>query len=86
MIRKDIKTFAKSIPNGIRMVVATKYYDVNDLSVLLDNDINDFGENRVDSFLPKYEYFAEWFIEHKTDKEIVKNFEKEYKKYLKEHK
>ena len=57
MIRKDIKTFAKSIPNGIRMVVATKYYDVNDLSVLLDNDIKDFGENRVDSFLPKYEYF-----------------------------
>ena len=43
---------------------------------------DDFNEK----VLPKYEYFAEWFIEHKTDKEIVKNFEKEYKKYLKEHK
>ena len=57
MIRKDIKSFAKSIPNHVKMVVATKYYDVDDLQVLLDNGISDFGENRVDSFLPKFEYF-----------------------------
>lgn len=57
MIRKDIKSFAKTIPNDVRMVVATKYYDIDDLSVLLEAGIKDFGENRVDSFLPKYEYF-----------------------------
>ena len=57
MIRKDIKTFAKSIPNHVKMVVATKYYGVEDLSVLFDAGIKDFGENRVDSFLPKYDYF-----------------------------
>ena len=55
MIRKDIKSFAKSIPNNVKMVVATKYYDVNDLKILLENGIHDFGENRVDSFLSKYE-------------------------------
>ena len=57
MIRKDIKTFAKSIPNHVQMVVATKYYDIDDLEVLFSNGITNFGENRVDSFLPKYEYF-----------------------------
>lgn len=57
MIRKDIKTFAKSIPNHVKLVVASKYYDVNDLSVLLNNGISNFGENRVDSFLSKYEFF-----------------------------
>ena len=57
MIRKDIKSFANSIPNGVKMVVATKYYDVDDLNVLLENGIKDYGENRVDSFLRKYDYF-----------------------------
>lgn len=57
MIRKDIKSFAKSIPNNVKLVVASKYYDVNDLSVLVEEGIKDFGENRVDSFLSKYEYF-----------------------------
>ena len=57
MIRKDIKSFAKSIPNGVKMVVASKYYDVSEISTLMDAGIKDFGENRVDSFLPKYEYF-----------------------------
>lgn len=57
MIRKDIKSFAKTLQNRVRLVVATKYYDIDDLSTLLDAGIKDFGENRVDSFLPKYEYF-----------------------------
>ena len=57
MIRKDIKSFAKSIPNNVKLVVASKYYDVNDIAVLMQAGIKDFGENRVDSFLPKYEYF-----------------------------
>lgn len=69
MIRRDIKTFAKTIPNHVQMVVATKYYGIDDLEVLLDNGINHFGENRVDSFLPKYQYLlgrdVKWhFIGH----------------------
>ena len=57
MIRKDIKSFAKTLPINVKMVVATKYYGIDDLCVLFDAGIKDFGENRVDSFLPKYEYF-----------------------------
>lgn len=57
MIRKDIENFKKTIPNHVHLVVATKYYDVNDLTTLLEHNISNFGENRVDSFLPKYEYF-----------------------------
>lgn len=77
MIRKDIKTFAKSIPNHVRMVVATKYYDIDDLEILLSNDIHDFGENRVDSFLPKFQYFSgrdvTWhFIGHLQRNKCVK--------------
>lgn len=55
MIRKDISTFVKSIPAPITLVAATKYMGVTDLLVLLSNGVNNFGENRVDSFLEKYE-------------------------------
>lgn len=57
MIRKDIKNFAKSIPNYVQMVVASKYYDIDDLETLVKSGITNFGENRVESFLPKYSYF-----------------------------
>ena len=55
MVRKDIKDFIKTIPNDVTIVAATKYVDVDDMEILLDNGINNFGENRVDSFLRKYE-------------------------------
>lgn len=55
MIRKDIKEFIKSIPNNVTLVGATKYGDINDLKALYDAGIFNFGENRVDSFLNKYE-------------------------------
>lgn len=55
MIRKDIKEFIKSIPNDVTLVGATKYGDINDLKALYDAGIFNFGENRVDSFLNKYE-------------------------------
>ena len=55
MVRKDIKEFIKSIPSDVTIVAASKYVDVNDIKILLDAGIKDIGENRVDSFLHKYE-------------------------------
>ena len=55
MVRKDIKDFVKTIPSDVTIVAASKYVDTKDVEVLLDADINHIGENRVDSFLEKYE-------------------------------
>ena len=54
MVRKDIKEFINSIPKNVTLVAATKYVDVDDMEELLENGINNFGENRTDSFLRKY--------------------------------
>ena len=55
MIRKDIKDFINTIPSNITLVGATKYGDIDDLKELYNAGIFNFGENRVDSFLNKYE-------------------------------
>ena len=55
MIRKDIKEFLNTLPKDITLVGATKYGDVNDLKDLYSNGVTNFGENRVDAFLTKYE-------------------------------
>ena len=55
MIRKDIKEFIKTIPTNITLVAATKYGDIDDLKQLYEASVFDFGENRVDSFLNKYD-------------------------------
>ena len=55
MVRKDIKEFVNSLPSNVTLVAATKYVDVDDMEVLLANGVNNFGENRTDSFLRKYE-------------------------------
>ena len=55
MVRKDIKEFVNSLPKNVTLVAATKYVDVDDMEVLLSNGINNFGENRTDSFLRKYD-------------------------------
>ena len=54
MIRKDIKDFIRTIPNNITLVAATKYGDVADLKCLYESGVTNFGENRVDAFLSKY--------------------------------
>ena len=54
MVRKDIKEFIKTIPEDVTLVAATKYVGVDDMEVLLENGINNFGENRTESFLQKY--------------------------------
>ncbi len=54
MLRKDIKEFLKTIPKEITLVVASKYIGAEDILKLKNLGINNFGENRVDSFLQKY--------------------------------
>ena len=55
MIRKDIKQFLNTLPKDITLVAATKYGDIDDLKDLYNNGVSNFGENRVDAFLSKYE-------------------------------
>lgn len=59
MVREDIKQFINSVPKEITIVAATKYVEANDMKILYENGINNFGENRVDSFLNKYEELKE---------------------------
>ena len=59
MIRPDLKEFLSTIPNNVTLVAATKYVDSLDMRQLYKDDIKDFGENRVDSFLKKYEELSD---------------------------
>ena len=59
MVRQDLKEFISTIPNNVTLVAATKYVDSNDMRALYKNGINNFGENRVDSFLKKYEELSD---------------------------
>lgn len=62
----NLKEIIKSA-EGVTIVAATKYVGVNEMLNLLANNINNFGENRVDSFLEKYEVL-------KDNEEIVWHF------------
>ena len=55
MVRKDIKEFIATIPSDITIVAATKYVGVDDMKILLESGISNFGENRVNDFLSKHE-------------------------------
>lgn len=55
MIRTDIKDFLNTLPKEVTLVGATKYGDIDDLKDLYTSGVNNFGENRVDAFLNKYE-------------------------------
>ena len=59
MLRPDIKEFIVTIPKGVTIVAATKYVDSQDMRQLYLNGVNNFGENRVDSFLKKYEELSD---------------------------
>jgi pyridoxal phosphate enzyme (YggS family) len=55
MIRKDIQTFLEHMPKHITIVAATKYVEAADMRILFKNGITNFGENRVEDFLRKYQ-------------------------------
>ena len=67
ILRKDIDSFIKTINKNITLIAATKYVDPLIMEQLLTKGINNFGENRVDAFLTKYESL-------KSQKEIVWHF------------
>ena len=54
-IRNDIVEFIKTIPAHVTLVAATKYIDASSMRVLYDKGVTNFGENRSESFLEKYE-------------------------------
>lgn len=53
--REDIQKFISTIPSNITLVAATKYVDSSEMRNLFKNGVTNFGENRVDAFLNKYE-------------------------------
>ena len=55
MLREDIDEFLKSIPSDVTIVAATKYVGPTEMMDLYNHNIKNFGENRVDAFLNKYE-------------------------------
>ncbi len=61
-VRNDIKDFIKTIPDNVTLVAATKYVDESEMIKLFDAGISDFGENRVDSFLKKYNALKDYNI------------------------
>ena len=54
-VRIDLQKILKSIPEKVTVVAATKYLDSVGMLDLYNGGIKDFGENRVDAFLMKYE-------------------------------
>ena len=54
-VREDIQQFISTIPSNITLVAATKYVDSNEMRSLFKNGVTNFGENRADAFLSKYE-------------------------------
>ncbi len=55
IVRKDIKEFLHTLPHSVTLVAATKYISPSDMRELFNTGVHHFGENRVDSFLSKYE-------------------------------
>lgn len=60
MIRLDLDSFISSIPNNVTIVAATKYVNSEEMKELYKHHIKDFGENRTDSFLLKYQELREY--------------------------
>ena len=58
MENTNIRNIISSV-GGARIVAATKYVDATAMRELYKTGINDFGENRVNSFLEKYEMLAD---------------------------
>lgn len=54
-LREDINEFLKTIDNGVKVVAATKYVGPDLMRDLYKHGVTDFGENRVEPFLEKYD-------------------------------
>ena len=54
-LRDDISLFLKTLPQDVTLVAATKYVDAIEMKKMVDAGILNFGENRVNDFITKYE-------------------------------
>ena len=54
-----VKNSLVEYPNA-KVVVATKYMTIEQTEELYKNGFREFGENRTDMFLEKYEYFKKF--------------------------
>ncbi|MDD3712121.1 MAG: YggS family pyridoxal phosphate-dependent enzyme [Candidatus Izemoplasmatales bacterium] len=75
MINEEILPILKAETSGLTIVAATKYGDETDILTLINQGINDIGENRVDAFLKKYDNLHDlnitWhFIGHLQSKKV----------------
>lgn len=59
MLSENIDQIIKECSNQV-IVAATKYVTASDLLLLREKGIKDFGENRVDDFLIKYQEMKEY--------------------------
>lgn len=80
-IRNDLKEFINTLPKDVTLVAATKYIDATKMRELYEKGINNFGENRVDAFLEKYEELKDlnitWhFIGHLQRNKALKVIDK----------
>jgi len=69
MLREDIDEFLSTIPKNVMVVAATKYVEKDDMIDLYNHGVHNFGENRAEAFLKKYDelkdYDIKWhFIGH----------------------
>ena len=66
-IKENVQNIKNNLDNEI-IVAATKYVDIFEMEELIKCNILNFGENKVESFLKKYEHFKDsvsWhFIGH----------------------
>ncbi|HHZ18273.1 MAG TPA: YggS family pyridoxal phosphate-dependent enzyme [Acholeplasmataceae bacterium] len=54
LVRESLRDYPQ-----VQIIAATKYMDNEQTQELIDAGICDFGENRTDEFLKKYEYFKD---------------------------
>ena len=59
-LRDDIASFLSTLPKEVTLVVATKYVDANEMNKMYEAGIRNFGENRVNDFLLKYESLKDY--------------------------
>lgn len=53
-LRSNIKEFLSTLPQDVTLVAATKYVDAVEMKKMYEVGIKNFGENRVEDFLIKY--------------------------------
>lgn len=57
-IASNIEEIRENIPHGVKLIAVSKTKTVEDMKEAYDCGIRDFGENRVQEFLTKYDEFG----------------------------